>query len=60
MSHRIPYLVPTTLNIFTIATSTFYLRSRLNHNLEEQEARLDEIEGTPDQHENKDEKNWLI
>jgi hypothetical protein len=45
MSHRIPYLLPTTLNIFAITTSTLYLRSRLNYNLEEQEARLDEIEG---------------
>jgi hypothetical protein len=45
MSQRIPHLLPTTVNVFAIATSTFYLRSRLNHNLEEQEARLDEIEG---------------
>lgn len=47
MSFRSPQiLVPTSLNILAIASSTFYLRTRLNHNLEEQEARLDEIEGT--------------
>jgi len=45
MSQRIRYLLPTTLNVFAIATSTLYLRSRINYNLEEQEARLDEIEG---------------
>jgi hypothetical protein len=47
MSQRIPYLLPATLNVFAVATSTYYVRSRLNYNLEEQEARLDEIEGIP-------------
>lgn len=42
---RLPVLLPT-LNLFAIAGSTLYVRSRLDHNLEEQEARLDEIEGT--------------
>lgn len=42
---RLPTLLPT-LNLFAIATSTLYLRTQLDRNLEEQEARLDEIEGT--------------
>ena len=42
---RLPTLLPT-LSLFAIATSTLYLRTRLDRNLEEQEARLDEIEGT--------------
>jgi Tfp pilus assembly protein PilW len=33
-------------NILAIASSTYYLHTRLNYNLEEQQARLDEIEGT--------------
>ena len=44
-SLRLPTLLPT-LSLFAIATSTLYLRTRLDRNLEEQEARLDEIEGT--------------
>ena len=39
-------LVPTTLNLLAIGSSTYYLRSKIDYNLEEQEARLDEIEGT--------------
>jgi hypothetical protein len=46
MSLRNPHIRSTTLNLLAIGTSTLYLRSRLNYNLEEQEARLDEIEGT--------------
>lgn len=47
MSFRSPQiLLPASLNILAIASSTLYIRSRLNYNLEEQEARLDEIEGT--------------
>jgi hypothetical protein len=46
MSLRNPHFIVATLNILAIGSSTYYLRSRLNHNLEEQEARLDEIEGT--------------
>ena len=38
--------LPSFLNLTAIGASTFYLRSKLNYNLEEQEARLDEIEGT--------------
>ncbi|KAJ4356706.1 uncharacterized protein N0V89_004742 [Didymosphaeria variabile] len=38
-------LLPT-LNLFALASSTFYLRTRIDRNLEEQEARLDELEGT--------------
>lgn len=34
------------LNLSAISASTFYLRSHIAYNLEEQEARLDEIEGT--------------
>lgn len=40
------HLIPTALNLFAIGSSTYYLRSRINYNLGEQEARLDEIEGT--------------
>ena len=40
------HLIPTALNLLAIGSSTYYLRSRINYNLEEQEARLDEIEGT--------------
>lgn len=39
-------LLPTSLNLLAIFSSTYYLRSHHIHNLEEQEARLDEIEGT--------------
>ncbi|KAF2846779.1 hypothetical protein T440DRAFT_471653 [Plenodomus tracheiphilus IPT5] len=39
-------IYPATLNLLTIGGSTLYLRSRIAYNLEEQEARLDEIEGT--------------
>lgn len=39
-------LVPLTGNIFAIGSATYYLQSKINYNLEEQEARLDEIEGT--------------
>jgi len=39
-------LIPTTLNLLAIGNSTYYLRSRIAYNLEEQEARLDEIEGS--------------
>ncbi|KAF1925749.1 uncharacterized protein M421DRAFT_423303 [Didymella exigua CBS 183.55] len=38
--------VPLTGNILAIGSSTYYLQSKINYNLEEQEARLDEIEGT--------------
>lgn len=40
------HLLPTTLHLLAIASSTYYLSSRLASNLTEQEARLDEIEGT--------------
>lgn len=39
-------LVPISLNLFAVGGSTFYLQSKIAYNLEEQEARLDEIEGT--------------
>jgi hypothetical protein len=39
-------LIPISLNFLAIGGSTFYLRSKVDYNLEEQEARLDEIEGT--------------
>jgi hypothetical protein len=39
-------LLPISLNLLAIAGSTYYLQSRVAYNLEEQEARLDEIEGT--------------
>jgi hypothetical protein len=40
------FLFPTLLNLLAIGSSTAYMRSLHNRNLEEQEARLDEIEGT--------------
>lgn len=43
---RTPSLLMGLLNLSAIATSTYYLRSHIVYNLEEQEARLDEIEGT--------------
>ena len=39
-------IVPLTGNVLAIGSATYYLKSKLNYNLEEQEARLDEIEGT--------------
>ncbi|KAF1957854.1 hypothetical protein CC80DRAFT_491202 [Byssothecium circinans] len=39
-------LLSTALNLLAIGTSTPYLLPRLTHNLGEQEARLDKIEGT--------------
>jgi hypothetical protein len=39
-------LIPTTLNLLAIGSSAYYLGSKIAYNLEEQEARLDEIEGT--------------
>lgn len=39
-------LAPLTGNVIAVGGATYYLQSRLNYNLEEQEARLDEIEGT--------------
>lgn len=39
-------LVPLTGNILAIGSATYYLQSKIDYNLEEQEARLDEIEGT--------------
>lgn len=39
-------LVPLTGNVLAIGSATYYLQSKINYNLEEQEARLDEIEGT--------------
>jgi hypothetical protein len=39
-------VIPVSLNLLAIGGSTFYLRSKIDYNLEEQEARLDEIEGT--------------
>lgn len=39
-------LAPLTGNVIAIGSATYYLQSKLNYNLEEQEARLDEIEGT--------------
>jgi hypothetical protein len=38
--------IPLLGNILTVASSTYYLQGRLDYNLEEQQARLDEIEGT--------------
>jgi hypothetical protein len=40
------HLLPATLNLFAIGGSTYYLQSKIAYSLEEQEARLDEIEGT--------------
>ncbi|OSS50871.1 hypothetical protein B5807_04586 [Epicoccum nigrum] len=39
-------LIPLTGNVVAIGSATYYLQSKLNYNLEEQEVRLDEIEGT--------------
>ncbi|KAJ4367902.1 hypothetical protein N0V86_009742 [Didymella sp. IMI 355093] len=39
-------LIPFTGNVLAIGSATYYLQSKINYNLEEQEARLDEIEGT--------------
>lgn len=39
-------LAPLAGNVLAIGGATYYLQSKLNYNLEEQEARLDEIEGT--------------
>ncbi|KAF1915834.1 hypothetical protein BDU57DRAFT_449299 [Ampelomyces quisqualis] len=39
-------LLPFSINLFAIGGSTYYLQSKIAYNLEEQEARLDEIEGT--------------
>ncbi|KAJ4349209.1 hypothetical protein N0V95_004792 [Ascochyta clinopodiicola] len=39
-------LVPLTGNVLAIGSATYYLQTKLDYNLEEQEARLDEIEGT--------------
>lgn len=39
-------LLPISLNLLAISGSTYYLQSKIAYNLEEQEARLDEIEGT--------------
>ena len=38
--------VPLAGNLVAIGSATYYLQSKINYNLEEQEARLDEIEGT--------------
>lgn len=38
--------VPLTGNLMAIGGATYYLQAKLKYNLEEQEARLDEIEGT--------------
>ena len=43
---RNPGLIGSLINLSAIGASTFYLRSLFNRNLEEQEARFDEIEGT--------------
>lgn len=43
---RNPSFLVGLLNLSAISGSTFYLRSHMIYNLEEQEARLDEIEGT--------------
>ncbi|KAK4497022.1 hypothetical protein PRZ48_011471 [Zasmidium cellare] len=43
---RSPSVLVGLLNLSAITTSTFYLRSHIQYNLQEQEARLDEIEGT--------------
>lgn len=38
--------LPLASNILAIGSATYYLQSKIDYNLEEQEARLDEIEGT--------------
>lgn len=43
---RSPGFLMGLFNLSAIAGSTYYLRSHIVYNLEEQEARLDEIEGT--------------
>jgi hypothetical protein len=43
---RAKRLLPISLNLLAIGGSTYYLQSKIAYNLEEQEARLDEIEGT--------------
>ncbi|KAL8757460.1 MAG: hypothetical protein Q9199_002198 [Rusavskia elegans] len=43
---RSPVTIFGALNLSAIAGSTYYLRSHLIYNLEESEARSDEIEGT--------------
>jgi hypothetical protein len=43
---RTPGFLIGLLNLSAIGASTYHLRSHLIYNLEEQEARLDEIEGT--------------
>lgn len=43
---RKPSFLIGVLNLTAISASTYHLRSHLVYNLEEQEARLDEIEGT--------------
>jgi hypothetical protein len=40
------HLLPMSFNMLAIGGSTYYLQSKIAYNLEEQEARLDEIEGT--------------
>jgi hypothetical protein len=39
-------ILPISVNMLAITGSTYYLQSKIAYNLEEQEARLDEIEGT--------------
>lgn len=39
-------MLPISANLLAIGGSTYYLQSKIAYNLEEQEARLDEIEGT--------------
>ncbi|KAK5164992.1 hypothetical protein LTR04_001602 [Oleoguttula sp. CCFEE 6159] len=46
MAARSPTTVLGVLNLFAIGGSTYYLRSHHIHNLEEHEARMDELEGT--------------
>ncbi|KAF2867446.1 hypothetical protein BDV95DRAFT_503006 [Massariosphaeria phaeospora] len=47
MSFRNPnILIPATIDLLALGSSTLYLRSQILQNREEQEARLDEIEGT--------------
>jgi hypothetical protein len=43
---RAKQLLPMLFNLVAIGGSTYYLQSKIAYNLEEQEARLDEIEGT--------------
>lgn len=43
---KIKRIFPISLNLLAIGSSTYYLQSKIAYNLEEQEARLDEIEGT--------------